>query len=215
MWNPTEATTGLTDAAELLGDVRELAVQLGPPPQLGIAGLAPTWASVDSIPALRQLVERYTTETLSTREWPVILRAWEFTRSGKARELVALDREWGSTTRGATFAEASFRVGRRQLNKLRGLRHERVIARYLAAIETGEAFGWHPIVFGVVLAVYHVPLRSGLMQFATNTLAGLVSAAEREGRLPARDCQEVLDMAMSILPTQLPSLPPIKVCAVD
>jgi len=206
MWNHTAATTGAEHAAELLGDVQELAGQLGPAPG---RDLAPTvqGARVDSISALRERLAHFTTETLSQREWPVIVQAWQFTREGKARELIALDQEWTKTARSEVLAEASFRVGRRQLNKLRGLRHERVIARYLEAIDSGRAHGWHPVVYGVVLGVYHLPLRPGLMQFASQSLVGLTNAAERIGRLPARECQEILDLAVALLPAHLPPLP--------
>jgi urease accessory protein UreF len=215
MWHPTEATAGLANAAEILGDVRELSLQLGPRRRLDIGDGQPAWTEVNSVPALRDWVEHYSAESLAAREWPVIIRAWELARTSKARELLALDREWGASARQAPFSEASFRVGRRQLNKLRGLRHERVIARYLQAIDAGEASGWHPIVFGIVLAVYHVPLRSGLLQFASQTLTGMVTAAERGGRLPERACQQVLDAAIAALPSRMPPLPEPGICGAE
>jgi urease accessory protein UreF len=207
MWKPTEAAAGGAEVAELLGDVRALAEQLGAPDAAAIAPLPPTLATVKSLPALREFVARYGAETLAGQEWPVILRAWQLARAGHARELIALDHEWGKQMKTAPFAEASFRVGRRQLNKLRALRHERVIQRYLDAIETGQAHGWHPVVYGVVLAVYHLPLRQGLLNFATQTLAGLVSATERAHRLPVGECASLLQFACESLPAQLPALP--------
>ncbi len=208
MWNPTEATTGAEHAAQMLGDVRNLAGQLTPSPALELATTASGGPAVHSAGALREQVERYAGEILTSREWPVILQAWELARHGQARELIALDQKWGTSAHTGLFAEASFRVGRRQLGKLRDLRHERVITRYLEAIEAGQAQGWHPVVFGVVLAVYHLPLRQGLMQFATQSLAGLVSAAERTGRVAARDCQAILDQAVARLPEKFPALLP-------
>lgn len=210
MWNPTEATVGAEHATQMLGDVRDLAGQLGPSPERELAPAAAGRKTVHSAGALRKQVERYAEEILTAREWPVILQAWELARTGQARELITLDREWGTRAQTGPFAEASFRVGRRQLGKLRDLRHERVITRYLEAIESGQAQGWHPVVFGVVLAVYHLPLRQGLMQFATQSLAGLVSAAERTGRVAAPDCQNILDHALARLPGKLPALlPPV------
>ena len=49
--------------------------------------------------------------------------------------------------------------------------------RYLAAVQAGEAQAWHTLVFGVVLALYSLPLRQGLTHFAQQTLGGFIDAA--------------------------------------
>ena len=111
------------------------------------------------------------------------------------------------TARRQDFAESSFRVGRRQLAKLRPLRDQRVAQKYLAAIEAGEAHGWHPLAYGVVLAVFNLPLRQGLVNFAAQTLGGFADAAVNTHRLPERDCAAVLDEVCAALPASLPPLP--------
>ena len=195
-------------ADEMLGDVRALAEQAGAA-RGTLMLVAPVLPDIASVPALRDFVAAYTRETLVQREWPMVLRAWQFAREGKARELIALDREWSAWQRDVAFAEASFRVGQRQLNKLRPLRHERVVQRYAAAVEAGEARGWHPLVYGVTLAVFNLPLRQGLVNYAAQTLGGLVDSAERRHRLPTDDCQALLDEANGRLPLVLPPLPGI------
>jgi len=103
-------------------------------------------------------------------EWPAILRAAELARLGHHRELLELDRAFG---RGlpSHLAQASCCVGRRQLARLRSLRDQRTIQRYLDAIEAGEAKGWNPIVYGVVLAVFGIPFRQGILHYATAVLS--------------------------------------------
>ena len=44
---------------------------------------------------------------------------------------------------------------------------------------------WHTVVYGVILAVYSIPLRQGLMQYGELTLRGFVQAAGRSLRLDA------------------------------
>lgn len=105
------------------------------------------------------------------QEWPVILKAAELTRLGFHRDLLALDAGYAGKIP-KELAEASFRVGRRQLSRLRGLKDQRVIQKYLDAIERGEAHGWNPVVFGIVLTVYGIPLRQGLIHYATAILRG-------------------------------------------
>ena len=63
---------------------------------------------------------------------------------------------------------------------MRPLRDDRVVQRYLDAVESGRAFGWHTIMYGLTLAVYSLPLRQGLLFYAQQTLAGLAAAAESE-----------------------------------
>ena len=207
--NPTSPESRPPAGAAVAGDVRGLAEQLAAPELEAPAAWPPSLAAVNSVESLDRFVTHHASEVLRAREWPVVLRAWQLAREGKARELVELDGEWGREVGRSEFAGASFRVGRRQLGKLRSLRHERVIQRYLAAIEEGRARGWHPVVYGVVLAVYNLPLRQGHTHFGTQTLGRLVTAVEQSRRLPAADCQRVLDTACEQLARCLPELPPI------
>lgn len=190
------------------GNLRALAGELAAPDFGGSPGWTAGLATASTVGALGTLLNRHASEVLCTREWPVIVEAWRLARLGHVRELLELDATWGREIGAAGFAQASFRVGQRQLSKLRGLRHERVIQRYLDAVEAGRAHAWHPVVYGVVLAVYHLPLRQGLLHFATQILAGLVTAAERSHRLPAEECQALLDVTCASLPHRLPPLSP-------
>lgn len=204
--NPTDLELNPPSTAGLSGEYHALAQQLATPDTTALASWPPSLSAVNSVDSLQRFVIHHATETLSAQEWPVILQAWQLAREGKPRELIALDGDWGRRVGQADFAGASFRVGRRQLSKLRGLRHERVIQKYLAAIESGDARGWHPIVYGVVLAVYHLPLRQGLMNFGIQTLASLITAAEKAHRLPNRECRQLLDATCALLPARLPAL---------
>jgi urease accessory protein UreF len=203
MWNPTEASAPAEQATGLLGDIRELAGQLDLPPSPVGPRSAGVPDRVITPEILRSRLDQYVQETLVPREWPAIVEAHWLTVEGRFRDLVMLDQRWSVAALQQPLAEASFRAGRRQLNKLQGLRHERVLQRYREAVDAGEAWGWHPIVFGVVLGVYQLPLRQGLMQFATHCLAGLASAAERLRQLPAAECQRSLDAAVGALPRPL------------
>jgi urease accessory protein UreF len=99
------------------------------------------------------------------------------------RELIALDRDVGQLPAVQAFGNASSWVGRTQLRRLRPLRTERVVQRYLRAVEAGEARAWHTLVFGLVLAVYSLPLRQGLIHFAHQTVGGFIEAGSARFRL--------------------------------
>ena len=156
--------------------------------------------------ALEQRLLDYARGTLAQEEWPAVLRAWQFAKRGHMRDLVAFDRDWAATARRLGFAEASRAAGRRQLNRLQGLRHERRVSRYRTAIAEGRADGWHPLVFGVFLAVYHLPIRQGLIQYAMRSLGLLAAAADGTRCLQGTARTVALDRVASLLPLLLPPL---------
>ncbi len=200
-------TSSTVQISEVLGDVRSLAEQVGRADERAVVPATSSWATCRTVLALQATLTAHSREVLSAQEWPVIVRAFELARAGQARELIALDREWGTSAAQRSFSEASFRVGQRQLNRLRPLRDQRVVQKYLAAIDAGEANGWHPLVYGVVLAIFNLPLRQGLMNFATQTLGGFVDGAIQEHGLPEAECIRLLDEVCAGLPASLPPLP--------
>lgn len=181
--------------------------QVGSPtsPSAWPPGIPP--GSIATLPNLKAWLTHFRLEVLGRKEWPATLQAWDFARQGNARELVALDQAWAINAVNLPFAEASRRVGQRQLNRLRALRDQRVIARYIEAIEAGRAHGWHPLVYGVYLAVFSLPLRQGLVNFGAQTLNGLARAAQRSNALSEDTIDEALNAEVALLPASIPPLP--------
>lgn len=182
-------------APELTGDARELIAQLGTPealPALSLAATALTLEVVRDEATLRRFLAGYREQILLPVELPAILAAHGHATRNELRELIALDRALGADTRLREFRAASAAVGRRQLSKLRPLRDQRFVQRYLRAVENGEAHGWHTLVFGVFLAQYSLPLRQGLMLYTQRTLGGFLDAGGATLRLPEAACDDVL-----------------------
>jgi hypothetical protein len=151
------------------GDASDLIAQLGLPeaPEIAAFALQERLTGGDSARFLASQRD----SVIVALDWPVIVRAAEITRLGHHRDLLALDAKYAGRTP-KELTEASFRVGRRQLSRLRGLKDQRVVQKYLDAIERGEARGWNPVVFGIVLTVFGIPLRQGLIHYATAILRG-------------------------------------------
>jgi urease accessory protein UreF len=178
----SESLRGKQELTHLLGDVRTLMAWLG---GAWIPGdhsrdlseservSSAVWASVTKL-ALMDWLKRYEHEVVVMGEWPVVIQSFGHVQAGEARELIALDKAWGRRMSDWPGSEASFRVGQRQLNRLRPMRDHRTVQRYLNAVEVGEARAWHPVVYGVFLGVYGIPLRQGLMRFAEQTLGGIL-----------------------------------------
>jgi urease accessory protein UreF len=219
---PPGRTTAPEEAELPPGEFSALLRQIGSPDGFsdGLAARLPS-GEIQSGNRLRDFLEGFQTQVLVPLEMPVICRARSHAALGHARELIALDRELGAKPLWPPFASASRRIGRAQLERLRPLRDERTVQRYLAAVEAGEAAGWHTVVYGLTLAVYSWPLRHGLFIYARETLSGLAQAAGGAAGIAANPSAHSADTAMrEILQTLISRLPAaieqtLAICAED
>ena len=191
------AETNLTPRSpgELLGDAHPLLEQLGSPDDLALAAAMPGAIGLQrviSLPSLRSFLEAYREQVLVPVELPAIISAYHHAARGESRELIALDASLRGQIIIKPFAAASCRVGQRQLSRLRPMRDQRVVKRYLAAIEAGEALGWHTLVYGVSLAMFSLPLRQGLQNYIEQTVRGFIQSSAKSLRLPEADCTSLL-----------------------
>lgn len=163
-------------------DARQLAERLGSADEL--TTLSPTACShqltkIHSLPALREFLLKYRDQALGPQEFRHIYQAYNFTARNHVRELLQLDRELSKNSVLKDFQVASRHVGKRQLNRLRPMKDLKLVQRYCEAVNDGKAFGWHTLVYGVVLATYSLPLRQGLLHYGRQALSGFVHSASR------------------------------------
>ncbi|HYE33222.1 MAG TPA: urease accessory UreF family protein [Methylomirabilota bacterium] len=194
------------ESEELAGDLRQLAEQLGSAESVtDLAGAVPGggFETVRSLSQLRDFLGEYQRDVLYARELELIQRAFLHASRNEVRELIALDEEMSREPGVQRFATASLYVGKCQLRRLRPLKDHRVVQRYLTAIEGGKAKGWHLIVYGIVLAVYSLPLRQGLVNYGSQTMQGFINAAARRLALAERACD---DLHEEVCGTLLPAV---------
>lgn len=173
---------GLTkpDFEAFAGDFSPMFEQLGSPTGLAALTGGSVGVGLDGVSNLAELrlfLETYRDQILVPLEWPAAIQAFGHATRGESRELISLDRQLQKAHGRMPFAESSQSAGRIQLKRLRPLRDHRVVQRYLKALESGEAAGWHTIVYGVMLSLYSIPLRQGLLHYATQTQASFVHSA--------------------------------------
>ena len=191
------------DPAEWLGDAHPLVAQLG-----STDGLASLHAMADSLcarpvaslGALRDFLISYREKILLPYELPAIKKAYDHASRNELRELVALDQQLSREPALQIFSAASHRVGQAQLQKLRPLRDERMVKRYLAAVENKEAQGCHMLVYGLTLVLYSLPLRPGLLGYAHQTTRGFIHAAARSVKFTEAAGQELFGEICGPLP---------------
>jgi urease accessory protein UreF len=191
-----------SEAENLLGDFSALLQQVGIGGILPACDspLAPHSTHLTGLPALQEFLDTYLTQILLPLELPAIAEACGRVRRGELRELIALDRQLAEEKRLAPFALASRKIGAIQLQRMKPLRDERTVQRYLCAVESGRAGGWHTLVYGLTLAVYSIPLRQGLLHYGRETLSALAHAAAGAGKFFDPVCQEMLETLLSRLP---------------
>jgi urease accessory protein UreF len=198
--------------AELLGDPHPLLDQLGSADDLAITSTvvsAVNFHRVSSLPALRIFLDAYRTDILVPVELPAIVSAYHHAARNEVKELIALDGRLAEESAIREFAMASCRVGQRQLSKLRPMRDQRLVQRYLAALEDGRARGWHTLVYGVSLAMFSLPLRQGLQHYAEQTARGFIDSSAKSLRLAEVDCDALLTEQAEHLPGSISAvLPP-------
>jgi urease accessory protein UreF len=191
------------DAKELLDDFSALLRQMGSTDffyDLSSPSRTLRADRLDGIAGLGKFLEGHLNCVLVPEELPAIVSACEFAALGQSRELIALDEQLSRHSIPAPFAAASSRIGRIHLERLRPLRGERTVQRYLAAVDEGRCKAWHTVVFGLTLAVYSWPLRQGLMLYARQTLTVLAEAAARSHSMSELACADLLAPLLAKIP---------------
>ncbi|MBL9135233.1 MAG: hypothetical protein JNK85_05165 [Verrucomicrobiales bacterium] len=187
--NRTTLPAEAVSTEDLAGDVAPFSQALGDPEAMAsLAALAQwvNWPMPVSTPGVRGFLTRYRDRMLVPVELPVIQKAYNHALRGEVRELAELDRNLRERLGDGAFAMESQRKGRLQLRRLRPMR-DRSLQRYLKAVESGEAAGWHLIVFGILLAAFSLPLRQGLAHYAAKNQRGLLEAASGAAALSCED----------------------------
>lgn len=187
------------EAADVLGDPNPLLEQVSTPEGfLALSKAASAWhlPKVQDAATLRLFLSHYRDHVLEAVELPAILQAHQFAQQGYARDLIALDQQIEGVFIEKDLSSASQRVGRSKLKRLRPLRDQRVVMRYLQAVEENKAHGWHVLVYGLALQQFSLPLRQGLISYARQSLAGFVHSAAKSLPITEDDCRDIFEEAV-------------------
>ncbi|MCU0770723.1 MAG: hypothetical protein MUE94_02985 [Verrucomicrobia bacterium] len=200
-----------TETSAWLGDWHPLVRQIAPGE--GVArwrssappGPAP---SVSDPAALFTFLTHYKSSVLLPFELPAVRQACEHARHNQTQELLGLDRSLLHAPWLKPYQADSLDAGRLHLARLKPLRDQRGLRRYREAVEQGEAHGWHLLVAGTALALYSLPLRQGLMDYALHTLWNAVGQAADPLGLKSNEAAELMRALTADLPNRIQSLLP-------
>lgn len=206
------------EAKRWLGDWHPLVRQIAP--GQGVthphpSGKTPAANGIASVALLHAVLLNYKLSTLLPFELPAVKQACEYTQRNEMKELVAFDRALSQASWLKPYEQDSRVAGRLHLERLKPLRDQRGIRRYITAVEEGQANGWHLLVAGAALGLYSVPLRQGLMDYALHTFWNVVGQAMGPLGLEASEATELVNELGSDLPDRIqPLFPTTKLAAV-
>jgi urease accessory protein UreF len=210
MW--TQPQTLVSDPAEWLGGWHPLAAQLGSAD--GLVALASLTAALQVPPiadlaSLRKFILTYHEQILCRVELPAIQRAHQHAANFELRELIAFDVALAAQPELQPLAGPSRRVGREHLERLRPLRDDRFVRRYLTAVDEGRANAWHTLVYGLTLSVYSLPLRQGLLTYAAQTTRGFIQLGVTGFNYSEAECRALFDELSAGLNAEVGRLLPV------
>lgn len=121
-----------------------------------------------------------------------MLQAARAARAGDQATCLERDRMLEAMKPARESREASRQMGRQTLRVVAALAAEPLPARYLAAVDAGEAPGHHAVAFGLGAAAFDWPPAEAAQAYLYATAAGLVGAGLRLLRMGQLEGQRLL-----------------------
>lgn len=150
--------------------------------------------------SLAVLLEALLHDTVARIELPVIRWAYECSVRNDAKGLAELDRFLSSLPVPDALRAASRKVGRQQLRNFAPIKGHKFLRKYSAEVDDGNASGAQPIVYGMYLFLFSIPLREGLLSYAYQTVNGFAAAAARSAHIELRSLESTVAAACADLP---------------
>jgi urease accessory protein UreF len=203
--------TARTEAIRWLGDWHPLVRQIAPgegvvqPSPLGSTQVP---QAVTCYASLHAFLKGYKESVLIPFELPAVRQACEHTLRNEMNELLALDRALSNEDWLKPYEQDSRAAGHLHLARLKPLRDQRGIRRYITAVEAGEGNGWHLLVAGAALGLYSLPLRQGLMDYALHTFWNVVGRAASPIGLEPDEAFALVNELSADLPAHILSMFP-------
>jgi urease accessory protein UreF len=208
MMMPSQAKSRNATADYPAGGLAAFSAQLGPfesVVHLANAERLVDFQQITNLPSLEKFLVAYRDRILVATELPAIRSAYDLTVKQHALELIALDKAIGLHMPSDLFSEASARVGRAQLKRLKPLKDSRLIQKYLQALVEGRVKAWHTLVYGMSLATYSIPIIQGLQNYCHQTLTSFAQAGIQKMKLPEQSIAQIIDPVMQTVPEVIQS----------
>lgn len=139
----------------------------------------------------------YTENLFIPIEAPSIIQAAEHLHYYRPRELIALDAQLSNNPILKQYCNTSRVLTLQQLRRLSPMRDQKIVRIYQTAIENHQANGWHFLIYGIVLGLFYIPYRQGLIAYAKHTYNYFSIAARDRIKLPDKKVIEITNSKIS------------------
>jgi urease accessory protein len=119
--------------------------------------------------------------------------SWEATRREELGTILRLDRLTHSMRLAKELREGSIQTGRQLLKVMGALHSSNLLEHFAEMVETGKAWGHHPVVFALVCGALEISKEDTVMAYLYQTVSGVVSAGVRLIPLGHLDGQRVIE----------------------
>lgn len=142
---------------------------------------------------LEKFLKAYLTGLVAKGDALFVKLSWEAARREELGTILRLDKLTHSMRLAKELREGSIQTGR-QLLKVMGALHSSVLLGHFAEkIETGDAWGHHPVVFGLVCGALEISKEDSVMAYLYQMVSGIVSAGVRLIPLGHLEGQRVIE----------------------
>ena len=118
---------------------------------------------------------------------------WEAAGREELDTIVRLDRLTHSMKLAKELREGSLQAGRQLLKVIRALHSSALLERFAEKVETGKAWGHHPIAFALVCGAMGISKEDSVAAYLYQTVSSIVSAGVRLIPIGHLDGQKVIE----------------------
>jgi len=157
---------------------------------------------------LEKFLKAYLTGFTAKNDVLFLKLSWEAAEREELNTILRLDRLTHSMRLAKELREGSLQTGRQLLKIMEALHSSLLLERFAGEVETGKAWGHHPVVFALVCSALEISREDSVMAYLYQTVSGIVSAGVRLiplGHLDGqRAIEEIRPMARKIAEDLVP-----------
>ncbi|HYA93410.1 MAG TPA: urease accessory protein UreF [Thermodesulfobacteriota bacterium] len=151
---------------------------------------------------LEKFLKAYLTGLTAKSDVLFLILSWEAAEREELSTILRLDKLSHSMRLARELREGSLQAGGQLLKVMRALHSSKLLEHFAGEVETGKAWGHHPVVFALVCGALEISKEDSVIAYLYQTVSSIVSAGVRLiplGHLDGqRAIEEVRPLALKI-----------------
>jgi len=147
---------------------------------------------------LEEFLTAYLTGLTAKNDALFLKLSWEAAEREELGTILRLDRLTHSMRLAKELREGSLQAGRQLLKVMGTLHSSALLEGFAGEVETGMAWGHHPVVFALVCGALEISREDSLMAYLYQTVSGIVSAGIRLIPLGHLEGQRAIERVRSV-----------------